>query len=64
MLSLVQENGKYTIYDPKHMSKTVTVGSALDASKRIFNLLQRSYDSLTDKLAICVSVYKTLRRQQ
>ena len=62
MLSLVRSDGKYTIYDPHNASKEVTVNSSLDASKKVFKLLRRYYDGLTDKVALCVAVYKVIRK--
>lgn len=61
MLSLVREDGKYTIYNPGESLKTVTVASSFDASKKIFKALSRYYDAFNDKLAVCVSVYKTIK---
>ena len=61
MLSLVREDNKYIIYNPSQSSRMVTVNSPIAASKKIFKLLNRYYDTLSDKLALCVSVYKTIK---
>jgi hypothetical protein len=58
MLSVVFKDNKYTIYYPDEVMETVSVRSPHDASAKIFKLLNRYYDDSTNKLSLCVAVYK------